>query len=51
MSYKTINPFKATLYSKVDDVGALEPSSKPPARIVEDNVAVSLHQQRTPWMP
>jgi hypothetical protein len=33
---------------KVDDVGALEPSSKPPVRIVEDNVTASLHQQRTP---
>jgi hypothetical protein len=28
---------------------ALEPSSKPPVRIVEDNVAASLHQQRTFW--
>jgi hypothetical protein len=34
---------------KVDDVSALEPSSKPPVRIVEDNVTASLHQQRTPW--
>jgi hypothetical protein len=33
---------------KVDDVSALEPSSKPPVRIVEDNVTASLHQQRTP---
>jgi hypothetical protein len=33
---------------KVDDVGALEASSKPPVRIVEDNVTASLHQQRTP---
>jgi hypothetical protein len=32
---------------KVDDVSALEPSSKPPVRIVEDNVTASLHQQRT----
>jgi hypothetical protein len=31
---------------KVDDVSALEPSSKPPVRIVEDNVTASLHQQR-----
>jgi hypothetical protein len=39
--------FKATLYSmlyfKVDDVGALEAISKPPERIVEDNVTASLH--------
>jgi hypothetical protein len=35
---------------KVDDVGALEPSSKPPVRIVEDNVTASLHQQRTPFI-
>jgi hypothetical protein len=34
---------------KVDDVSALDPSSKPPVRIVEDNVTASLHQQRTPW--
>jgi hypothetical protein len=34
---------------KVDDISALEPSSKPPVRIVEDDVAASLHQQRTPW--
>jgi hypothetical protein len=33
---------------KVDDVSALEPSSKPPVRIVEDNVTASLHQQCTP---
>jgi hypothetical protein len=33
---------------KVDDVSALEPSSKSPVRIVEDNVTASLHQQRTP---
>jgi predicted membrane protein len=33
---------------KVDDVSVLEPSSKPPIRIVEDNVTASLHQQRTP---
>jgi hypothetical protein len=33
---------------KVDDVSTLEPSSKPPIRIVEDNVTTSLHQQRTP---
>jgi hypothetical protein len=33
---------------KVDDVSALEPSSKLPVRIVEDNVTASLHQQRTP---
>jgi hypothetical protein len=33
---------------KVDDVSALEPSSKPHVRIVEDNVTASLHQQRTP---
>jgi hypothetical protein len=33
---------------KVDDVSAPEPSSKPPVRIVEDNVTASLHQQRTP---
>jgi hypothetical protein len=33
---------------KVDDVSALEPSSKPPVRIVEDNVTASLHRQRTP---
>jgi hypothetical protein len=34
---------------KVDDVSrALEPSSKPPVRIVEDNVTSSLHRQRTP---
>jgi hypothetical protein len=35
---------------KVDDVSALEPSSKPPVRIVEDNVThvtASLHQQHT----
>jgi hypothetical protein len=32
---------------KIDDVSALEPSSKPPVRIVEDNVTASLHQQRT----
>jgi hypothetical protein len=31
---------------KVDDVGALEPSSKPPVRIVEDDITASLHQQR-----
>jgi hypothetical protein len=37
-------------YFKVDDVNALEPSSKPPVRIVEDNVTASLHQQRTPWL-
>jgi hypothetical protein len=42
---------------KVDDVNALEPSSKPPVHIVEDNVTASLHQQRdamtlvTAWMP
>jgi hypothetical protein len=29
---------------KVDDVGALEPSSKPPVRIVEDNVTASIIQ-------
>jgi hypothetical protein len=34
---------------KVDDVSALEPSSKPPVHIVEDDVTASLHQQRTPW--
>jgi hypothetical protein len=36
---------------KVDDVSALEPSSKPPVglRIVEDNITASLHQQRAPW--
>jgi hypothetical protein len=28
---------------KVDDVRALEPSSKLPVRIVEDNVTASLH--------
>jgi hypothetical protein len=28
---------------KVDDVSALEASSKPPVRIVEDNVTASLH--------
>jgi hypothetical protein len=28
---------------KVDDVSALEPSSKPPVHIVEDNVTASLH--------
>jgi hypothetical protein len=33
---------------KVDDVSALEASSKPPLRIVEDNLTASLHQQRTP---
>jgi hypothetical protein len=33
---------------KVDDVSALEPSSKLPVRIVEDNVTALLHQQRTP---
>jgi hypothetical protein len=32
---------------KVDDVRSLEPSSKPPVRIVEDNVTASLHQQHT----
>jgi hypothetical protein len=36
---------------QVDDVSALEPSSKPPVRIVEDNVTASLHQQRTPYNP
>jgi hypothetical protein len=41
--------FKATLYSmQVDEVSALEPSSKLPVRIVEDNITASLHQQRTP---
>jgi hypothetical protein len=35
-------------HCKVDDVSALEPSSKPPLRIVEDNVTATLHQQRTP---
>jgi hypothetical protein len=33
---------------KVDDVSALEAISKPPVRIVEDNVTASLHQQCTP---
>jgi hypothetical protein len=33
---------------KVDDVSALEPGSKPPVRIVKDNVTASLHQQCTP---
>jgi hypothetical protein len=33
---------------KVDDVSAVEPSSEPPVRIVEDNVTASLHWQRTP---
>jgi hypothetical protein len=31
---------------KVDDVSALEPSSKPPVCIVEDNVTASLHHVR-----
>jgi hypothetical protein len=31
---------------KIDDVSALEASSKPPVRIVEDNVTASLHRQR-----
>jgi hypothetical protein len=37
---------------KVEDVSALEPSSKPPVRIVEENVTASLHQQHTPcpWL-
>jgi hypothetical protein len=33
---------------KVDDISALEASSNRSVRIVEDNVTVSLHQQRTP---
>jgi hypothetical protein len=36
---------------KVDDVSALEPSSKLSVRIVEDNITALLHQQRMPWMP
>jgi hypothetical protein len=32
---------------KVDDISALEASSTPPVRIVEDSVTASLHQQRT----
>jgi hypothetical protein len=39
---------------KVDDVRALEPSSKPPVRIVEDNVTASATYAMTlvtAWMP
>jgi hypothetical protein len=42
---------------KVDDVSALEPSSKPPVRIVEDNVTASLQSATytvtlvTAWKP
>jgi hypothetical protein len=50
--HQTINTLKPHCircsHFKVDDVSALEPSSKPPVCIVEDNVAASLHQQRTP---
>jgi hypothetical protein len=38
--------FDAAIYFKVDDVD--EASSKPPVRIVEDNVTASLHRQRMP---
>jgi hypothetical protein len=34
---------KPHCHFKVDDVSALEAISKPPVRIVEDNVAASLH--------
>jgi hypothetical protein len=49
--------FKATVdcircsHFKVDYVSALEPSSKPPVRIIEDNVTALPHQQGTPYDP
>jgi hypothetical protein len=35
-------------FKVIDDVSALEASSKPPVRIVEDNGAAPQHWQRTP---